>query len=157
MQEGSIAMPNKGFSRESYKLQEKPDIMFIQETKCAINQMENISKRLGKSTKYIDIASQGWEGGIATLWDTKVIDIISMEATRSFIATEIQLTGNSETYLCINVYGPQRLEDKFSFLKSLMNLKLRYPTSKIIMGGGFNMITSLLEKKGGLRRLNKDT
>jgi len=98
--------------------------------------MENISKRLGKPINYIDVASQGWEGGIATLWDTRVIDIISMEAARSFIATEIQMTGNSETYLCINVYGPQRLEDKFSFLNSLMGLKLRYPNAKIIMGGG---------------------
>ena len=80
-----------------------------------------------------------------------------MEAARSFIATEVQITGNSDTYLCINVYSPQRLEDKFSFLNSLMNLKLRYPTSKIIMGGDFNMITSLLEKKGHLRKLNKDT
>ena len=60
--------------------QEKPDIMFIQETKCATNQMENINKRLGKPIKYIDVASQGWEGGINTLWDTRVIDIISMEA-----------------------------------------------------------------------------
>jgi len=100
--------------------------MFIQETKCASNQLENITKKLGKTIKYIDIASQGWEGGIATLWDSRVIEIISMEATRSYIATEFQLTGNSETYLCINVYGPQRLEDKISFLNSLMNLKLRY-------------------------------
>lgn len=135
---------------------EKPDIMFIQETKCDINHMENISKRLGKPIEFIEVASQGWEGGIATLWDTRVVGIFSMEATRSFVATEVQMIGNSETYLCINVCGPQRLEDKFSFLSSLMSLKLRHPTSKIIMGGDFNMITSLLEKKGGIRRLNKD-
>lgn len=131
--------------------------MFIQETKCASNQLEKISKKLGRSIKFIDIASQGWEGGIATLWDVKVIEIISMEATISYIATEFQLTGNFETYLCINIYGLQRLEEKISFLTSLLNLKLRYPNSKIIMGGDFNMITSLLEKKGGLRRLNKDS
>ena len=37
-----------------------------------------------------------------------------------------------------------------------MSLQLRHLTSKIIMGGDFNMITSLLEKKGGIRRLNRD-
>lgn len=137
--------------------QEQPDIMFIQETKCASNQLEKISKKLGRFIKFTDIASQGWEGGIETLWDSRTIDIISMEATRAYIATEVQLTGNSETYLCINVYGPQRLDNKISFLTSLSHLKLRYPNSKTIMGGDFNMITSLLEKKGGLRRLNKDS
>lgn len=131
--------------------------MLLQETKCSITQMENISKRLGNSINYTDTTSQGWEGGIATLWDSRVINITSMEVARSFISTEIQLIGNSETYLCINVYVPQKLEDKFSFLKSLMSLNLRYPTSKIIMGGYFNMINSLLEKKGRLRRLNKDS
>lgn len=53
--------------------QEKLDIMFIQETKCATNQPDNISKKLGKAIKYIDIAGQGWEGGIETLWDSRVI------------------------------------------------------------------------------------
>lgn len=124
--------------------------MLIQETKCATDQLENITKKLGKTIKYIDIASQGWEGGIATLWDSRVIEITSMEATRSYIATEFQLTGNYETYLCINVYGPQRLEDKISSLNSLMKLKLRYQHPKIIMGGDFNMITTLLEKKEAL-------
>ena len=69
--------------------QEKPDIMFIQETKCATNQIEIISKRLGKPIKYIEVASHGWEGGIATFWDTRAINIISMEAACSFIATEV--------------------------------------------------------------------
>eukprot|EP00253_Pinus_taeda_P022648 PITA_22648 len=72
---------------------EKPNIMFIQETKCATNHMVNISKKLGKPIDFIEVASQGWEGGITTLWDTKVVSILSMEATRSFIATEVQIIG----------------------------------------------------------------
>ncbi len=40
-----------------------------------------------------------------------------------------------------------RQEDKFHFLNSLMSLKLRHPTSKIIMGGDFNMIKSLSIRK----------
>eukprot|EP00253_Pinus_taeda_P001720 PITA_01720 len=38
-----------------------------------------------------------------------------------------------------------------------MKLKLRYPRAKVIIGGDFNMITSLSEKKGGIRKLNKDS
>ena len=68
---------------------------------------------------------------------------------------ETQMIDNSETYLCTNVYGPQKIEEKFC-LRSLLNLKLRHSSMKIIMGGDFNMITLLLEKKGGIRKLNKD-
>ena len=83
----------------------------------------------------MEIASHGWEGGLVTLWDTRVINILLAEATRSFIALETQLIGNSEAYLCTKVYGPQKLEEKFIFLRSLTNLKLRYPCTKTIMGG----------------------
>jgi len=135
---------------------EKPDIMFVQETKCTNNNMENISKRLGKHIKYMEVASQDWEGGLVSIWDSKVINILSTEAARSYIAMETQMIGNSETYLCTNVYGPQKIEEKLSFLRSLLNLKLRHSSMMIIMGGDFNMIASLLEKKGGIRKLNKD-
>ena len=104
----------------------------------------------------MEVASHGWEGGITTFWDTRTISVLTSEATHAYIATEIQITGNSETYLCVNVYGPQRLEEKFHFLNSLRNLQSRHHASKIIMGGDFNMITTLLEKKGGLRKLNRD-
>jgi len=85
-----------------------------------------------------------------------MIQVLSAEATKTFIAVEAQATGNSESYLCTNVYGPQKLEDKISFLSSLLSLKSRHPSSKCIMGGDFNMITTLLEKKGGIRKLKKD-
>jgi len=78
---------------------EKPDIIFAQETKCASNIIDNIRKKLGKQIKYMETASHGWEGGLVTLWDPHVINILSAEATRSFIALEIQVIGNSETYL----------------------------------------------------------
>eukprot|EP00253_Pinus_taeda_P020055 PITA_20055 len=74
---------------------EKPDIMFIQESKRATSHMENISKKLGKPIDFIEVASQRWEGGITTLWDTRVVSVLSMEATRSYIATEIQVIGET--------------------------------------------------------------
>jgi len=42
-------------------------------------------------------------------------------------------------------------------MRILLNLKLRYPQAKAVMGGDFNMITTLTEKKGGIRKLNKDS
>eukprot|EP00253_Pinus_taeda_P008564 PITA_08564 len=74
---------------------ENSEIMFIQETKCATNHMVNISKRLGKPIDFIEVASQGWEGGITTLWDTRIVSFLSMEATRSFIAMDVQMIGET--------------------------------------------------------------
>lgn len=115
-----------------------------------------VVKKLGKRMEYLEIASNGWEGGLVILWTPQVIQLLSYEATKSYISIEIQVVGNSETYLCTNVYGPQKLEAKLLFLRSLFNLKLRYPQAKAIFGGDFNMITSLTEKRGGIRKLNRD-
>ena len=87
----------------------KPDIIFVQETKCASSTIHNISKKLGKHMEYMETASNGWEGGLITLWNLQVINILSSEATRSFIAVEAQVVGNSDTYLCTNVYRPHKL------------------------------------------------
>ena len=46
------------------KLQkENPDIIFVQETKCASNIIDNVSKKLGRQMKYMETTSHGWEGG----------------------------------------------------------------------------------------------
>eukprot|EP00253_Pinus_taeda_P008283 PITA_08283 len=99
-----------------------PEIMFIQETKCNSSSMAKINKKIGRNINYLEVESQGREGGLATLWDTRDIQVISAEANKQFIAVSNH----------------------------------RYPRSKCIIGGDFNMITTLLEKKGGLRKLNKD-
>eukprot|EP00253_Pinus_taeda_P001927 PITA_01927 len=92
-----------------------PEIMFIQEIKCSSSSMAKINKKIRRNINYLEVESQGREGGLATLWDTRDIQVISAEANKHFIAVKAQ-----------------------------------------IIGGDFNMITTLLEKKGGLRKLNKD-
>eukprot|EP00253_Pinus_taeda_P019282 PITA_19282 len=60
-------------------------------------------------------------------------------------------------YLITNVYGPQRPNDKLGLLDSLGELRDRHAKIPWIMGGDFNMIKSLTEKKGGTRTLSKDS
>jgi len=136
---------------------EQPDIVFVQETKYSSNTIVNISKKLGKRMEYFEIESNGWEGDLVILWNPQVIQLLSFEVAKSYIAIEVQVVGNLETYLCTNVYGPQKQEVKLLFLRSLFNLKLRYPQEKAIFGGDFNMITSLTEKRGGIIKLNRDS
>jgi exonuclease III len=50
-------------------LQEKEDIVMIQETKCDSENMERITQKIwpGCEAKWIDV--EGASGGISTLWD----------------------------------------------------------------------------------------
>lgn len=65
--------------------------------------------------------------------------------------------GDRDTYLVTNVYGPKRIDGKLRFLDSLEDLRDRYAGVPWIMGGDFNMIRSLSERKGGTRTLSKDS
>ena len=69
---------------------------------------------------------------------------------------EVQIIGEANTFVCTNVYSPQKLEDKILLLNRLSELHQRFPSAKAIYGGDFNMITTLEEKKGGIRSLNND-
>eukprot|EP00253_Pinus_taeda_P004868 PITA_04868 len=131
-------------------------MLFLQETKCNRALIEKLRVKLGRNFEVLEIESKGREGGLATFWDTRRYQILTAEASNNYLALEVQPTGNSTSFLCINVYSPQKLEDKISFLASLTNFIERHPNAKFILGGDFNMITSLLEKKGGLRKLNRD-
>ena len=64
---------------------------------------------------------------------------------------------DSQQTICItNVYGPQRIQGKFKMLEDLDEVRQHRRTNHWILGGDFNMITTLEEKKGGLRRVDKD-
>eukprot|EP00253_Pinus_taeda_P030593 PITA_30593 len=130
--------------------------MFLQETKCSSPNISNLCRKLGSHMEVLENESQGREGGLATLWDSREIQMLSAEANKHFMAVEFQPIGNSGSFLCINIYSPQKLEDKIIFLETLSKIIRKHPRSKCILGGDFNMITTLLEKKGGLRKLNRD-
>ena len=61
----------------------------------------------------------------------------------------IQPLGDKECYMITNVYGPQHLEYKLKFLISLEELRERHLGIPWILGGDFNMIKYLSEKKVG--------
>eukprot|EP00253_Pinus_taeda_P022169 PITA_22169 len=130
--------------------------MFLQEAKYNSSSINILCRKLGRNMEVLENVSQGREGGLATMWDIKEIQMLSAEANKHFMAVEFQPIGNSRSFLCINIYSPQKLEDKINFLDALTRLINRHPRSKCILGGDFNMITNLLEKKGGLRKLNRD-
>jgi len=77
------------------------------------------------------------------------IGIIDVEASRDYLSVVVQPMGDKEMYLVTNVYGPQRMDGKLKFLDSMEDLRDRRTRISWILGGNFNMIKSLSEKKKG--------
>lgn len=133
------------------------DMIFIQETKCSIQKIRLIHSKWLSRYDFLEVKSENIARGILTLWNPQRVSIMDVEASRNYLSVVVQPVGVSETFLVTNVYGPQKLEDKLKLLEALIDLKSRQAGMPWIMGGGFNMIKSLSEKKGGTIVLNKDS
>jgi exonuclease III len=136
--------------------QEQPNLCFIQETRCNTDRMEAISKQHWRKYKMVAIEGHQMAGGILTLWNPQVLSLIAAEVTRHTLTVRMQIIGNTEVILCTNVYGPQVSEEKRGMIRDLEDLKTRSNNLQWILAGDFDIITSLAEKKGGTRRLDRD-
>lgn len=136
--------------------QEQSDLCFIQEMKCTIDRIEAINKQHWRKYKMVAIEDHQRSGGILTLWNPQILNLIAAEATRYTLMVRMQIIGNTEEILCTNVYGPHRLEEKKGMIRELEDIKGRATNLHWILAGDFNIITSLAEKKGGTRRLDRD-
>jgi len=137
--------------------QEMSDMIFIQETKCSIQKIRLIHSKWLIRYEFLEVKVEKTTWGILTLWNPQRISIMDAEASRNYVSMVIQPVGVSETILVTNVYGPKKLEDKLILLEALSDLRSRQNGMPWILGRDFNMIKSLLEKKGGTRVLNKDS
>lgn len=129
--------------------QDMSDMIFIQETKCSIQKIRLIHSKWLNRYEFLEVKVENVTGGILTLWNPQRVSILDAEASRNYLSVVIQPVGVSKTFLVTNVYGHQRIEDKLKLLEALIDLRNRQARIPWIMGGDFNMIKSLLQKKGG--------
>jgi hypothetical protein len=118
--------------------------------------METNNKKQWRKYKMLVVEGQQMAGGILTLWNSQVMNLIAAVATRHTLFANMKIIGNTEMILCTNVCGPQMLEEKRRMLLEIEDLKSRSNNLHWILAGDFNIIRSLVEKKGGTRRLDRD-
>jgi exonuclease III len=137
------------------KLQSKsPDIMLLRKPNVLEKCLGKFSLKFGKQDVLWLLILQVQQGGLALLWNPDKILVWNFFYTKHNISTEFQPLGEETTWFITNVYGPQQLGEKLQFLQQLQHIvELTHPHFWL-MGGDFNLITSLEEKKGGLRRLD---
>lgn len=127
--------------------EEKPDMVFIQETKCSMDKIREIHNKWLIKYEHLQVQGNNSTGGILTLWDPQKFGIFNVEASRNYLSLVCNLIDDKETYMITNVYGPQKKANKLKFLTSLEGLRGRHPNAPWIVAGDFNTITSLLKKQ----------
>jgi len=138
-------------------MSDHPDIMLIQETKLDSSHPPLLLNSCFRP--YISLANTATSsaGGIMTLWKNSKFDLLSFLATHHSLTMILRILGTNETISITNVYALHRVIDCIKMLQILSNLldPLLHPIK--IIAGDFNMITNLSEKKGGIRKLDKDS
>jgi exonuclease III len=136
---------------------ENPDVVLLQETKCTSEDIDRLLPYCWKQGRAISIDATGTAGGVAILWNTTALLMENFYSTRWSITAEYRLIGSNKPGHLTNIYGPASPRDKQAFLRSLRHLSGLTEHDRWILGGDFNIIRSLDEKKGGSRRLDQDS
>lgn len=127
--------------------EEKPDMVFILETKCSIDKIREIHSKCIIKYEYLELKADNTTGGILTLWNPQKLGILNAEASRNYLSVVIQPLGDKKVYFTTNVYGPKKVEDKLKLLTSQEKLIQRHLVIHWILGGDFNMVRSLYKKR----------
>jgi len=148
--------PRKGRLLKNMLMQEKPSILFLQETKCSATILERVAAKAWPGGLVTIVDAQGASGGLAILWDAQAIQLNNIQADESFIQATFHLSGTNTHGMITNVYFPQDTAQKAQILNILSELNKDRPFPLWISGGDFNMTASTEEKQGGSSRANSD-
>ena len=89
--------------------EEKPDMVFIQETKCSMDKIIEIHNKWLIKYEYLEVKEKNSVGGgMLMLWDPQKFRILDAEASRNYLSLVCQPLGDKEIYMITNVYGPQK-------------------------------------------------
>ena len=120
--QGINSMRKMKILRQKIKMT-NPAIIFLQETKCLANYIQDRRGKIWPRCESMGIDSRGFSRGLCILWDPSQVSLIDFQRTRKSISVNFKVVGFPISGLITNVYGPQKDGDKCSFLKSLINLR----------------------------------
>lgn len=127
--------------------QEKPQILFLQETKCNSYAVKSIAAKIWPGSLNAAVDAQGAIGGLVILWDSRTIKLDKIHANKNFIQGTFYIIGTNIHGLLTNVYSPQEAPHKAEILNTLSTINHNMEHPLWISGGDFNMITRLEEKR----------
>eukprot|EP00253_Pinus_taeda_P017271 PITA_17271 len=134
---------------------EKPSITILQETKVSVQQLEEIINKSKLQYEVMGQDSIGSAGGIAILWNPNDIILEGWTSMTRILTGIGRIAGTKEKVVISGVYGPHTPGEKESFMQKMKAIRRIYPEPAWVIGGDFNLIRSLEEKKGGIRKADQ--
>ena len=131
-------------------------IVFLQETKCLADQIHELRGKVWARWESMGIDARGFSRGLSILWDPYWVHLSGFKGTHNSLTTNFRVVGFPIYGIVTNVYGPQKVGDKRGFLGYLISLREIFPNDHWGVGGDFNLINSLEEKKGGRHCLEEE-
>lgn len=117
--------------------------------------MERIIKKLKIQYEVMGQDAIGTAGGLAIMWNPEELIFENWTSLPRILTGSCRVIGSAERVLITGVYGPHIAGERESFIKNVKEVKGLYPEMPWIIGGDFNLIRTLDEKKGGIRRTNQ--
>jgi len=136
--------------------QEKPQICFLQETKCNSNTLGNILSKAWTGSSSVVVDASGASGRLAISWNPQAIVLSDIHASHHIIQATFHILGTNIHGHPTNVYLPQEVGNKIALLDTIEALNTHKVHPLWIIGGDFNMITKLEEKQGGRTRMEQE-
>lgn len=133
---------------------ERPAILFLQESKCSSEDLETFGRQFWEGTKVVVVDAVGLMGGLGLQWNLNLLSLTNLITFCHLILACFHILGITVNGVITNVYGPFQLTQKPTVLEELQSLREWVGKEHWIIGGDFNLIRSLEEKKGGIRTLS---
>lgn len=134
---------------------DKPGIAIIQEMKITMQQMVRIIKKLKIQYEVMGQDAIGTAGGLTIMWNPEELIFENWTSLPRILTSSCRVIGSAERVLITRVYGPHTRGDREIFIKNVKEARGLYPEMPWIIGGDFNLIRTLDEKKGGIRRTDQ--
>jgi len=117
-----------------------------------MQQMEGIIKNGRVQYEVMGQDANGSAGGLAILWNTDEVVFENWISLPRILTGTGRIIRTVERILISGVYGPHVPGEREKFLRNVQVSRRIYPKLPWIVGEDFNMIKSMEEKKGGIRR-----
>jgi len=145
--------PKKGRLLKNMLIEEKPAILFLQETKCNQAVLEKVVAKAWPGGRVTAVDAQGASGGLAILWDARKIHLGNIHANKNFIQATFHIIGTNISGHTTNVYFPQETQQKIEILETLTQLNADRTHPLCISSGDYNMIAKQRKKEGDVTEL----
>ena len=129
----------------------KVDIVLIQETKrCCLDEGMIRTIWPWEMVDYMAVDADGSVGGLLSVWNPKIFSLKDYYSNRNLIIVS-GISNNSFGCVIINMYTPNEVANRRKVWDSTVRFKSSFK-NPWCMGGDFNEIRVIGERKGCLRR-----